>query len=71
MNYSDDMTDDEIELIRKFRELDERGKRRTMRYLRGEYDDTIAGVGEKLTTCNFDWLGNAVVAVGNGTTDLF
>lgn len=61
MYYPDAITDDEIDLIRKFRELDERGKRRVLRYLHGEYYDTIAGFCEKLTAGNFDWLGNAVV----------
>ncbi len=69
MNYSDDMTDDEIELIRKFRELDEHGKRRVLRYLRGEYEDTIAGVGEKISSCDFSWVKNSVIAVGNDKAD--
>lgn len=57
--------DDELEMIRKFRALDERGKRRVLRYLRGEYDDIIAAVGEKIATRDFAWLKNAVSAADN------
>ena len=70
MYYPDAITDDEIDLIRKFRELDEHGKRRVLRYLHGEYYDTRAGVGEKILSCDFSWVKNSVVTVGNDTTDL-
>ena len=40
-------TADEAELIRMFRALDGGGKRRTLRQLRGEYEDAIADFGEE------------------------
>lgn len=54
----------EIELIKLYRQLDERGQRRVMRNLRGEYEDTTAAVGNKLATCNFSWLSSAAFPVG-------
>lgn len=49
----------EIELLKLYRQLGNRGRRRIMRNLRGEYEDTITAVGDKLATCNFSWLENA------------
>ena len=40
-------TADEAELIRMFRALDASGQRRTMRHLRGEYEDAMASFGEE------------------------
>ena len=40
-------TADEAEMIRMFRALDGGGKRRTLRQLRGEYEDAIADFGEE------------------------
>ena len=42
-----EVTADEAELIRMFRVLDSGGKRRTLRHLRGEYEDAIADFGEE------------------------
>lgn len=39
-------TSDEAELVRKFRALSASGKRRTMRHLRGEYEDALASFEE-------------------------
>lgn len=69
MNCSDQFTNDEIELIRKFRELDERGKQRVIWIANYEYQYTIAGIGEKLATCEFGWVKNAVVAGGGTKAD--
>lgn len=43
-----DVTEDEAEIIRMYRALDGGGKRRTLRQLRGEYEDAIADFGEEL-----------------------
>ena len=40
-------TADEAEMIRKFRELDERGKRNVRRTLNAEYEEAIADFGEE------------------------
>ena len=42
-----DVTEDEAEIIRMYRALDGGGKRRTLRQLRGEYEDAIADFGEE------------------------
>ena len=42
-----EVTADEAELIRMFRALDNGGKRRTLRQLRGEYEDATADFGEE------------------------
>ncbi len=42
------VTSDEIELIKKYRSLDEDGKRRVLRNLDGEYEDAQGKSGESL-----------------------
>lgn len=58
----------EIELFKLYRQLDNRGRRAVLGTAKAEFQYTIAAVGDKIATCNFSWLKNAVFNVGNGKT---
>lgn len=49
---------DEIELLKLYRQIDNRGRRAVLGTAKTEFQYTIAAVGDKLATCNFSWLEN-------------
>ena len=57
--------DDELEMIRKFRMLDERGKRFVRNALQIQFDYVMSHFDDKIAAGALNWLPNAAFAVGN------